>query len=102
MYSRALQEQESNTNKNKMQNVNVFSTTKFHALFNGAIVFAVSLILYSGKWIGTTIHQNCDCFQPPISAYRTQITRKQNAPFERTLNFDLAATLGFLIYFAFV
>jgi hypothetical protein len=33
-----------------MQNVNVVSRP-FHVLSNGALVFAVSLILCTGKWI---------------------------------------------------
>jgi hypothetical protein len=36
-----------------MQNTKVASRTKFlpNLLFNGALVFAVSLILWTGKWI---------------------------------------------------
>jgi hypothetical protein len=34
-----------------MQNVHVVSRPEFHALSNGALVTAVSLILCTGKWI---------------------------------------------------
>jgi hypothetical protein len=34
-----------------MQNVHVVSKPEFHALSNGALVTAVSLILCTGKWI---------------------------------------------------
>jgi hypothetical protein len=34
-----------------MQNFHVVSRAKFNALSNGALGFAVSLILYTGKWI---------------------------------------------------
>jgi hypothetical protein len=34
-----------------MQNVHVVSTPKFDVHSNGALVFAVSLILCTGKWI---------------------------------------------------
>ncbi len=33
-----------------MQNVHAVSTPGFHALSNGALVFAVSQILCTGKW----------------------------------------------------
>jgi hypothetical protein len=33
-----------------MQNAQVASIQKFHVLSNGALVFAVSLILCTGKW----------------------------------------------------
>jgi hypothetical protein len=66
-----------------MQNVNVVSKPKLRVLSNGAFVFAVSLILCTGKWIGETIAQNCTCSQPGFSAYRTKLTGKPNATFER-------------------
>ncbi len=34
-----------------MQNVHVVSRPEFHVLFNGALGFAVSLILCIGKWM---------------------------------------------------
>ncbi len=34
-----------------MQNVHVVSRPEFHVLSNGALVFPVSLILCTGKWI---------------------------------------------------
>jgi hypothetical protein len=68
--------------KCKMSNVHVVSKPKFHDLSNGALVVAVSLILCAGKWI-QTIHGNCAFIQPPFSAFRTGLTGKPSAPFER-------------------
>jgi hypothetical protein len=51
IYSHALQEQKSHTNKSQMQNVHAISRL-FHVLSNGALVFTISLIiLCTGKWI---------------------------------------------------
>jgi hypothetical protein len=47
---------------------------KFHVLSNGALVFGVSLILCTGKWIKVfteTLH-----IQPLFSAYRTQLVAR--------------------------
>jgi hypothetical protein len=35
-----------------MQNVTVIFGPKFHVFSNGGLIFAVSLILCTGKWIG--------------------------------------------------
>jgi hypothetical protein len=51
MYSHALQKRKSDKNKNEMQNVHVVSRPTFYVLSNGALVFHVSLILCTGKWI---------------------------------------------------
>jgi hypothetical protein len=66
-----------------MSNVHAVSSSTFHALSNGALVFVVSLTLCTGK-MDRAIHQNCACIQPPFSAVRTQLTGNQSAPFERT------------------
>jgi hypothetical protein len=46
-------EQKSHANINCMQNSNDISIPKAHALSNGGLVFAVSLILCAGKYIRT-------------------------------------------------
>jgi hypothetical protein len=51
MYSHALQGHKSHTNKNYMQNVHVVSRSKFYVRSNGALAFAVCLILCAGKCI---------------------------------------------------
>jgi hypothetical protein len=51
MYSHALQEQTSHTHKKKMQNAHVVSRPKCHALSNGALIFAASSVLCTGKWM---------------------------------------------------
>jgi hypothetical protein len=43
-------------------------------------------VLYIGimyRKMDPTIHGNCTCIQPAFSAYRTQLTGKPSAPFER-------------------
>ncbi len=66
-----------------MQNVNVVSRPNLHALSNGALVFALSLILLTRKWI-KTIHENWACIQHAFSAFKTQLTGKPSVPYERT------------------
>ncbi len=45
---------------------------------------------------------HCACIQHAFSAYRTQLTGKQRATFEITLNFGLEETSICNIYFVFV
>jgi hypothetical protein len=65
-----------------VQTVYGVSRPEFNVLSNGALVFAVSLILCAGKW-KKIIHGNRAYIIPPFSAYRTQLTGKPSAPFER-------------------
>jgi hypothetical protein len=51
MYSHALQEQKRTQINTKMQNGHFVSKPELHALSNGALVLAVSLILWTGKLI---------------------------------------------------
>ncbi len=48
------------------------------------------------------IHRNCACIQTSFSAYKTELTGKPSAPFERVLNSGLLTTLRSYIYFVFV
>jgi hypothetical protein len=66
-----------------MQNVHVVARPEFHALSNGSLIFSVSLILCTGKWMKLFIHHNCACIQPQFSAYWTQLTENQSASFEK-------------------
>jgi hypothetical protein len=50
MYSNALQEQKSQYNKTEMQIAHVVSRPEFHYLSNGALVFALNVILCTEKW----------------------------------------------------
>jgi hypothetical protein len=68
-----------------MENVHVISRPKFQVLSNGGVRFGASLILCTDK----TIQRNSACIQPLFSAYRTQLTGKPSAPFERTYDLDL-------------
>jgi hypothetical protein len=69
LYStRALQEQKSPTNKNYMQNIQVVSRSKFPVLSNGALVFAVSLILNMYRKMEETINEKCASIQLEFSA----------------------------------
>jgi hypothetical protein len=85
-----------------MLNVHVASRPVFHALSNGGLVFAVSLILSTGKWrqhftealLAFNLHFQHIC--------RTGLTGKPNASFERALNFGLETALRLYIYFIFV
>ncbi len=61
-----------------------------HVLSNGALVLAVSLILWY-----KTIHRICACTQPTFSAYRTELAGKPSAPFEIALNSDAKTSLRF-------
>ncbi len=72
-------------------------TYKFHALSNGALVFAVKSNIVCRK-IEETIHGNCVCTQPAFSANRIELTAKQSAPFERTLKFGLRFYFYFPLY----
>jgi hypothetical protein len=61
-------------------NVNVVSSPKFHVLSNGALVFALSLILCTGKWI--------QLFTDIVLAFSLHfqhigLTGKPSAPFAR-------------------
>ncbi len=94
MHSHALQEQKSQSNKMHMYyigtntkylyntntilnaNVHLASRPKFHVLSNGILVFTLSPILYTGKWIKLLT----ETVQPPFSANRTELTFE---PFER-------------------
>ncbi len=63
----------------------------FNVLSNGALVFAVSLILCLGKWIKLFTETGI-CIQPQFSfhfAFSTQLTEKISAAFERVLNFGI-------------
>jgi hypothetical protein len=60
-----------------MRNVHVFSLPKFPVRFNGALVFAVSLILNTGKCIKLFTETVL-----AFSAYMTQLREKPIAPFE--------------------
>jgi hypothetical protein len=51
MHYHVLQEPKSCLNKNLIQNIHVVSRLKFHVLSNCVLVFDVSLILCTGKWI---------------------------------------------------
>ncbi len=64
-----------------MQNVNVVSRRKFPVLSNGALVFAVNLILFTEN--GEAIHRSCTCIKPPFSTYKAQLAGKPSAPFQR-------------------
>jgi hypothetical protein len=79
MHDDNLQEQKSHTNKNSIQNANIFSKPKFHFPSNGALVFGVSLILCTGKW-RQPFTETVPAFD---SAHKTQLTGRQSAPFER-------------------
>jgi hypothetical protein len=59
-----------------MQNVHVLSRSVFHFLSNGALFFAVSLILCTGK-IDAAIRRDCACIQPPFSANITNLQENQ-------------------------
>ncbi len=49
-----------------------------------------------------TIHGKCTCIQPAFSAYRTQLTGKTSAPFERALNSGyLLVTSGRIFVFIY-
>jgi hypothetical protein len=47
-----------------------------------------------------TLHGNCTCSQPPFSSYRTGLTGKQSAPFERALNSgpEMTSRFSFPLY----
>jgi hypothetical protein len=77
-----------------MQNVHAASTPEFHVLSNGALVFTVSIILYTGKRISLHVQGNCASIHPPFSAHMTQFTRKFSATFERALNRGLETTVS--------
>jgi hypothetical protein len=71
-----------------MQNANLLSRP--HALSNGALALAVSLhsFMYLQE-MDKTLHGNCACTQPELSVYRTGLTGKPSAPFDRALHFGL-------------
>jgi hypothetical protein len=61
------------------------------------LVFAVSLILCTGKWI-KHFTETVLAFNHPFSADMTQLTGKESGPFERAVNPGLETTLRFYIY----
>jgi hypothetical protein len=67
-----------------------------HALSNGALVSAVSLILCTGKWRKLFAETVLVCIQPPFLAVRTQLRGKTSAPFEKAGNFGLETAVTFL------
>jgi hypothetical protein len=73
--------------------IHVVYRLKFPALSNGALVFAVSLILCTRNWrkhftkTGLAFHFHFQQFG------RTQLTGKPSPPFERALNSSLETTL---------
>jgi hypothetical protein len=76
----------------------IVSKPGFHALSNGALVTALSLILCTRKCF-KTIHGNCASIQLPFSAVRTALTGKPSAPFERAGNSGIETIkLKFYIY----
>jgi hypothetical protein len=84
-----------------MQNVSIVSRPKFHALSNGDIVCAVSLILCTGKWIKLFT----EAALPSNLHFQhsgTQLTGKPNASFKIALDFSLETALLFFIYFVFL
>ncbi len=78
----------------------LFLDKKFNVISNGALVFALikSNIMY--RKMDKTIHRNCACILPPFSAYRTQLTGKPIAPFEKNV-FRSNYTIKIYITFVF-
>jgi hypothetical protein len=72
-----------------MQNVNAVSRPTFHVLSNGALVFAVSLRLYTYRKMNKTIHRSYACIRTAFSAYITQLTEKPSPMFQRAYNSGL-------------
>ncbi len=64
-----------------MQNVHVLSRPVFNVISNGALVFAVSLILWTGKWI-QLFTETFACIQPAFSPFS-----HFSAPFEKNIEF---------------
>ncbi len=71
-----------------MQNVHVVSRPELPVLSNGALSFAVSLILCTGKWIQLFTETDL-AFNLHFQYNKTQLTGKQSPPFERANNFGL-------------
>jgi hypothetical protein len=75
-----------------VKNVHVVSRP-FHAHSNGLIGFSVSQILCTGKWLKLFTETDL-VFNPYLfSAYRTELTGKPRARFERVKNTGLETSL---------
>jgi hypothetical protein len=84
----------------EMQNVHVDPRPDFHVISNGALAFAVSQILCTGKWIklftGSVLAFNLHFQHVGINLHEIKCTIPKSAKF-----WARNKTIGFRIYFLF-